>query len=196
MLTPKILCLSGSTRGGSFNTRLAALAKKQLALANVEVTQISLADYPMPLFNQDDEANSGIPQSADKLYDLMCAHQGIFIACPEYNGSITPLLKNTIDWVSRVKRPDRPAYAAYRDRVFALGAASPGGFGGFRGLLAARHVIEIGLGAHVLAEQISLPRCNSILSDSGDISDDALAQAFKHMLARLTEMAEHYARKG
>lgn len=196
MINPKILCLSGSTRGGSFNTRLAALAKKELALANVAVTQISLADYPMPLFNQDDEAASGLPQSADKLYDLLCSHHGVFIACPEYNGSITPLLKNTIDWVSRVKRPDRPAYAAYRDRVFALGAASPGGFGGYRGLLAARHVIEIGLGAHVLAEQISIPRCTNVISETGDITDDALAQAFKHMLTRLTEMAEHYARKG
>lgn len=196
MNNPKILCLSGSTRGGSFNTRLAALAKKELALVNVAVTQISLADYPMPLFNQDDEAASGPPQSAEKLYDLFCAHHGIFIACPEYNASISPLLKNTVDWVSRVKRPDRPAYAAYRNRVFALGAASPGGFGGYRGLLAARHVIEIGLGAHVLAEQVSIPRCTEAISENGDITNDALAQGFKQMLTRLTEMAEHYARKG
>jgi len=196
MTHPQILCLSGSTRGGSFNTRLAALVKKQLALTDVAVTQISLADYPLPLFNQDDEDASGVPQSADKLYDIFCAHQGIFIASPEYNASISPLLKNTLDWISRVKRPDRPPYAAFRNRVFALGAASPGGFGGYRGLLALRHIAEIGLGAHVLAEQISVPRCSNAFSEAGDLTDEVLAQTFGKMLDRLAEMAEYYARRG
>lgn len=196
MTHPQILCLSGSARGGSFNTRLAALVKKQLALTDVTVSQISLADYPLPLFNQDDEDASGVPQNANKLYDIFCAHQGIFIASPEYNASISPLLKNTLDWISRVKRPDQPPYAAFRNRVFALGAASPGGFGGYRGLLALRHIAEIGLGAHVLAEQISVPRCRNAFSETGDLTDEVLAQTFGKMLDRLVEMAEYYARKG
>lgn len=195
MIHPQILCLSGSARGGSFNTRLAALVKKRLALSDIAVTQISLADYPLPLFNQDDEDASGVPQNADKLYDIFCSHQGIFIASPEYNASVSPLIKNTLDWISRVKRPDRPSYAAFRNRVFALGAASPGGFGGYRGLLALRHIAEIGLGAHVLAEQISVPRCLNAFSEAGDLTDEALMQKFGNMLDRLVEMAEYYARK-
>lgn len=195
MTQPRILCLSGSTRGGSFNSRLAALAKKELALADVAVTQISLADYPLPLFNQDDETATGVPENANRLFDIFCSHHGIFIASPEYNASISPLLKNTIDWISRVKRPDQPSYAAFRNRAFAFGAASPGGFGGYRGLLALRHIAEIGLGAHVLAEQISVPRCGSAFGETGGLSDETLAQKFREVLGRLTEMAEYYARK-
>lgn len=195
MTHPKILCLSGSTRGGSFNTRLAALAKKKLALANVHVTQISLADYALPLFDPDGEAVSGPPKNAQALYDLFTSHHGIFIACPEYNASMTPLFKNTLDWMSRVKRADDPIYHAFRNRVFALGSASPGGFGGYRGLLAARHVIEIGLGGHVLAEQVSIPRSSETFTGSGDISDEMVANALETVLRRLVEMAQHYARK-
>lgn len=195
MKHPKILCLSGSTRGGSFNTRLAALVKKKLALANVSVTQISLADYALPLFDADEEATSSLPQNAQALYDLFATHHGIFIACPEYNASITPLFKNTLDWVSRVKHADHPTYHAFRNRVFALGSASPGGFGGYRGLLAVRHVIEIGLGGHVLAEQVSVPRSDATFTDSGDISDEMIADTLDNVLRRLVEMAEHYARK-
>lgn len=195
MTHPKILCLSGSIRGGSFNTRLAALAKKKLALANVPVTQISLADYALPLFDADEEAASGLPRNAQALYDLFATHHGIFIACPEYNASITPLFKNTLDWVSRVKRADNPTYHAFRNRVFALGSASPGGFGGYRGLLAARHVIEIGLGGHVLAEQVSIPRCGATFTESGDISDEIVTITLDTVLQRLVEMAQHYARK-
>ncbi|MEM1044748.1 MAG: NAD(P)H-dependent oxidoreductase [Pseudomonadota bacterium] len=194
MTTIKILCLSGSVRGGSFNTRLAALAKKRLALGSSTVTQVSLADYPMPIFNHDDEEASGVPESANQLYDLFCTHHGIFIANPEYNASLTPLLKNTIDWISRVKRPDRPSAAAYKNRVFALGAASPGGFGGYRGLLALRHTLEIGLGAHVLAEQISVSHAAKAFDGAGDFTDPALSEKLQAVLDRLIEMGEHYAR--
>ncbi len=147
MRRPKIIVFAGSIRTGSFNGRLAALAAKELALRNADVTRISLADYPLPLYDGDAEAASGAPENAKKLKRQFAAHHGIFIASPEYNASITPLLKNTLDWVSRVREPGEQPYPAYRDRVFALGAASNGTYGGYRSLIALRHVLELGCGA-------------------------------------------------
>src|SRR5262249_59760870 len=103
MTAPKILVLAGSIRTGSFNGKLAAAAARQLALAEADVTLISLADYPMPLYDGNLEAASGPPENAHRLKRLMCLHHGVFITSPEYNASITPLLKNTLDWVSRVR---------------------------------------------------------------------------------------------
>ena len=94
-MLPKVLVFAGSIRTGSMNARLAALASKELLAAGADVTRISLADYPMPIYDGDLEANSGAPANAVKLKQMFMAHQGIFIASPEYNASMTPLLKNS-----------------------------------------------------------------------------------------------------
>ena len=127
MSVPKILVFAGSIRTGSFNGRLAALAAKELALAGAEVTRISLEDYPMPIYDGDDETKSGVPANARNLKAMLAAHQGVFIASPEYNASVTPLLKNTIDWISRVRERGEPPLAVFKQRVFALGGASDSG---------------------------------------------------------------------
>src|SRR5580658_753378 len=101
MAAPKILVIPGSLRTGSNNARLAALATKELVLAEAEVTRISLADYPLPLFDADLFADSGLPAAVVQLKRMVIAHQGVFITSPEYSASVTPLLKNTIDWISR-----------------------------------------------------------------------------------------------
>src|SRR5581483_10668774 len=132
MLIPKILVIPGSLRTGSHNVRLAALAAKELTLADAEVTRISLSDYPLPLYDADQEARAGAPVNAVRLKQLMCAHQGVFVTSPEYNASMAPLLKNAIDWISRVRERGEGPNAAYRGRVFAIAAASSGRFGGVR----------------------------------------------------------------
>lgn len=190
---PKILVFAGSTRGGSFNAQLAALVTKKLALRDVDVTQISLADYEMPLYNGDLEQESGPPEAAVKLHKLFASHQGIFIASPEYNASITPLLKNTIDWVSRVK-PAPGAGSAFKKRVFAIGAASNGYYGGMRSLLQIRHVLEIGLGATVIPEQISVPGAATAFTDLGDLEAERSRAMLDAMLTRFIEEAERYVR--
>src|ERR1043166_9326835 len=126
MAAPKILVLAGSIRTGSFNARVAALAAKELALAEADVTLISLAVFPMPLYDGDLEAASGPPQNAYKLKRLMCLQQGVFIASPEYNASITPLLKNALDWVSRVRERGEPPLAGSKKRGFAIGGRADG----------------------------------------------------------------------
>lgn len=134
----RILVLSGSIRAGSYNTQLAGLVAKHAALADARVTQISLADYPMPIFDQDLEKEKGLPDAARKLKAQFQRHNGVFIASPEYNTAVTPLLKNTLDWVSRQSEQGEAPASAYKDRVFALGAASPGALGGMRGLMGLR----------------------------------------------------------
>jgi len=98
---PRVLAFAGSTRGGSFNKRLVKIAAVGVESAGVSCTLIDLRDYPLPLYDADLEAESGLPGNAVALKDLFLSHQGLLISSPEYNGSISPLLKNAIDWVSR-----------------------------------------------------------------------------------------------
>ena len=144
MAVPKILVIPGSLRAKSYNVRLAALASKELTLADADVTRISLVDYPLPIYDADTAEKSGPPHNAFKLKQLMSAHQGVFIASPEYNASLTPLIKNTIDWISAVRERGDPPLAAYQNRVFALGGASPGRSGATHSLLALRQVLAVG----------------------------------------------------
>jgi NAD(P)H-dependent FMN reductase len=189
MPNPKILVFAGSIRTGSFNARLAALAAKELTLADAEVTLISLLDYPMPIYDANAEALSGPPDNAIKLKRMMGAHQGVFIASPEYNASVTPLLKNTIDWISRVREGREAPLAAFKNRVFAIGAASNGAYGGMRSLLALRQVLELGCGALVLPDQIAVREAAEAFDDTDNLKDERSARLLKAVLHRLIEMA-------
>jgi chromate reductase, NAD(P)H dehydrogenase (quinone) len=189
MSAPKILVIPGSLRTGSHNARLAALATKELALAEAEVTRISLADYPLPLFDADLVADSGLPAAAVQLKRMVMAHQGVFITSPEYSASVTPLLKNTIDWISRVRDPGEPPYAAFKSCVFAIGSAASGGQGGLRSLMALRQILELGCGALVIPEQIAVPRADQAFDDLDNLKDEALASALKAAMRRLVALA-------
>jgi NAD(P)H-dependent FMN reductase len=170
MSRPKILVFAGSTRKESFNRKLAAVAALSLTQAGAEATHVELSDYPMPLFNQDEEAVSGLPEGAKRLQDLFLEHDGLLLACPEYNSSITPLLKNTIDWLSRA-HGERRGLAAFQGKVAVLVAASAGALGGLRGL---RHVREIlgNIGVTVLPGQLALSKADSAFTPDGAMSDD------------------------
>jgi len=185
----KILVIPGSLRTGSHNARLAALAAKELALAEAEVTRISLEDYPLPLFDADLTAQSGLPPPAVQLRKMLMSHQGVFITSPEYSASVTPLLKNAIDWVSRVRDGGEPTYAAFKDRVFAIGAASASSGGGLRSLMALRQILELGCGALVIPEQISVPRAEQAFDDMDNLKDENLAALLKTLARRLVKLA-------
>jgi len=188
MSTPKILIIPGSLRTGSHNVRLAALAAKELTLAEAAVTRISLEDYPLPLFDAD-LASAAMPQAAVRLKQMIMAHQGVFITSPEYSASVTPLLKNAIDWVSRVREAGEPTYAAFKNRVFAIGSATNSGSGGVRSLMALRQILELGCGALVIPEQVPVPRAAEAFDDSDNLKDEAVAAAMKTMARRLVELA-------
>ncbi len=189
MPAPKILVIPGSLRTGSYNARLAALATKELALADADVTRISLADYPLPIYDADVSAKSGLPANAVKLKQLVCAHSGVFIASPEYNASITPLLKNTIDWISVVRERDEPQLAAYQNRVFALGAASPGRSGGMQSLIALRQVLAVGCRALVVPEQVTVPNATEAFDTMDELKDTRAAAQLKLVVRKLIDYA-------
>jgi chromate reductase, NAD(P)H dehydrogenase (quinone) len=189
MSAPKILILPGSNRTGSHNVRLAALAAKELTLLDVDVTRISLADYPLPLYDADTDARSGSPDSAVKLKQMIMAHQGVLIASPDYSASVSPVLKNAIDWVSRVRERGDPNYAAFKSRVFAICSASTEPNGGLPGLMALRQILEIGCGALVIPEQVAVARADQAFDDMDKLTDTRTANLFHAQLARLVEMA-------
>jgi len=193
MSLPKVLVVSGSIRTGSHNARLAALASKELLLAGADVTRISLADYPMPIYDGDLEARSGPPENAVKLKRMIGTQQGVFIASPEYNASVTPLLKNAIDWVSRVRERGEEPLAAYKNRVFAIGGASDGALGAMRSLMALRQVLELGCGALVIPDQIAVMRASDAFDEMDNLKDERAARMLKRVAQRLTDMAREMA---
>jgi chromate reductase len=192
MPAPRILVFSGSIRIGSMNARLAALASKYCTLAGADATLISLLDYPMPIYDGDLENRSGVPEAAISLKRLMMRHQGIFIASPEYNASITPLLKNALDWVSRVREGHELPLAAYKDRAFALGGASNGAYGAMRSLMALRQVLELGCGALVIPEQIAVARAGDAFDELDDFKDEANSNRLKGVVQSLIKFARQY----
>jgi chromate reductase len=189
MAIPKILVFASSTRTGSHNVRLAALAAKELTLIDADVTRISLADYPLPIYDADLDARAGQPANALKLKQMIMAHNGVFIASAEYSASVTPLIKNAIDWVSRVRERGDPTYAAFKNRVFAIAAASVGTGGGLRSLMALRQILELGCGALVLPEQVAIPAADQAFDDMDNLVDMRTANSFKAELQRLVDMA-------
>jgi chromate reductase, NAD(P)H dehydrogenase (quinone) len=188
MSSPKILVIPGSLRTGSFNVKLAALATKELALADADVTRISLADYPLPLYDAD-VAKSELPQSAIRLKQLVGNHGGIFIASPEYNASIPPLLKNAIDWISVVRERDEPQLYTFQNRAFALGAASPGRSGGMQSLITLRQVLAIGCRAFVVPEQVTIPNAGEAFDVSDELKDARAAAQLKLVVRKLIDYA-------
>jgi NAD(P)H-dependent FMN reductase len=186
---PKILVIPGSTRTGSHNVRLAALAAKELTLLDAEVTRISLADYPLPIYEADLDARAGQPTEALQLKQMIQAHHGVFITSPEYSASVTPLLKNALDWISRVREKGDPTYAAFKNRVFAIASASPGSAGGLRSLMALRQILELGCGALVIPEQVAVASAEFAFDDKDELVEMRLGNLLRTELTRLVEMA-------
>jgi chromate reductase len=167
--TPKVLAFAGSTRTESFNKKLIRIGAAAARAAGGEVTLIDLRDYPLPLFDGDLEAEQGLPANARKLKDLFLAHQGLLLSCPEYNSSITAVLKNTIDWVSRPV-PGEPPLAGFTDKVAGLMSASPGALGGLRGLVHVRSILG-NIGVLVVPEQIAVSRAAEAFGSDGSLKD-------------------------
>ena len=180
---PRILAFAGSTREASFNKRLVKVAAEGASAAGAEVTLIDLRDFPMPLYDGDLETNEGLPDNAKKLKALFMDHQGLLISSPEYNGGMSAVLKNTIDWVSR-SAPGEAGLAAYKDKVAGLMAASPGRLGGLRGLPQVRQILS-GLGVLVLPQQQAVGGAGQAFNEAGELVDSDLQAAVTGIGARL-----------
>lgn len=183
---PKILAFAGSAKETSLNKKLVQIAASGAKAAGAEVTYIDLKNLPMPLFDEDLEAQQGIPATVREFKDLMLAHQGLLIACPEYNSSITPLLKNLIDWASRPE-PNLPGLACFNHKVAALMSASPGGFGGMRGLVHVRAILE-SIGVLVIPEQRSISQALEAFNEDGTLKDPKQQQDVENLGAKVANL--------
>ena len=185
----KILIIPGSLRTGSHNAKLAAAAAHEFALADVDVTRLSLADYPLPIYDGDLEAKSGVPGNAVKLKRMIGAHNGVLLVTPEYNSSVPPLLKNAIDWVSRVRDPHESPGQVFRERAFALAAASEGKLGGSRCLAALRLILS-GCRAPVIPNQVALSFCDQAYDEMDHLKHAGDIAALRDMVRQLIEFAQ------
>lgn len=188
----KILAFAGSTRTDSFNKKLVQIAAEGARQAGASVTVIDLKDFPLPLFDQDLEAAEGQPENARKLKELFIQHQGLLIASPEYNSSVTPVLKNSIDWVSR-SLPGEPALAAFQGKVASLVSASPGALGGLRGLVHLRSILG-NIGVIVLPQQIAVPKAHEAFAADGTLKDAKMQANVMALGQSLAETAGKLAR--
>lgn len=184
--TPRILVFGGSLRRDSYNHKLASLAAQAAKEAGAEVTLIRLRDFPMPVYDQEIEDTTGLPEEAKRLKKLFAAHDGFLIASPEYNSGISSSLKNAIDWVSRQETDDEPALAAFQGKAAALMAASPGALGGLRGLVQVRAILG-NIGVLVLPGQLALPKAHEAFDGDGALKDAKQSAAVKKLASDLTQ---------
>lgn len=187
-MVPRILVFAGSVRTGAYSGRTADIAQKALALAGAEVTRISLADFPLPLMDEDLEREKGVPQNAVKLARLFAEHDAVLICTPEYNGGMPPLVKNTIDWISRVRNDAGKPLNAFTGKVMAICSSSNGHFAGIRSASHLRQVLAH-IQAEVIAPQVQVPNGASAFDDDGNFVDERLTKGMQRLARTLVERA-------
>jgi chromate reductase, NAD(P)H dehydrogenase (quinone) len=187
-MSPRILVLAGSIRTGAFSGRTADAAMKVLALHGAEVTRISLADYPLPIMDQDLEQEKGIPDNAMRLGRMVAAQDGILIASPEYNASIPPLLKNTIDWISRIRKDGGKPFAPFKGKVAGLCSSSDGNFAGMRALYHLRAVL-MNCRVEVITPQCSVARASEAFAEDGTLKEKRVQNMLETVCETLIERA-------
>lgn len=185
-MTAKILFLAGSSRKKSSNKTVAQKAQQVAIKHNVEATFIDLIDFEMPLYNGDLEDATGLPENAIRLKELFIEHDAIFIASPEYNSGYTPLLKNSLDWISRPHQENEAPLSAFRNKTAALVSIAPGGYGGLRGLVQLRMLLG-NIMVTVIPQQLAIPFSSKVLDNEGNFIDEAQETALTSIVEALIE---------
>ncbi len=188
MADVRLLAFAGSARKGSWNRKLLDVGVSGARDAGATVKVVEMGDYPMPLMDEDLEKAEGVPAKAQEFKALMKEHHGFLIACPEYNSSLTPLLKNTIDWASR-KEGDEAPLECFTGKTCGLLSASPGALGGLRGLVHVRAILS-NINVLVIPQQFALGKANEAFNDDGTLKD-AKSQSFATTVGkRLAEVTQ------
>lgn len=184
--SPRILAIAGSTRTGSWNRRLLAVATESARRAGATVTTADLRELAIPLYDGDLEERSGLPDGAKRLKAMMAASDAFLIASPEYNSSISGVLKNAIDWASR-SAPGEASLASLRGKVAGLLSASPGALGGLRGLVHVRAILSA-IDVLVIPEQFALAKANEAFDDAGALKDPRHVASVARVVDRLVHV--------
>ncbi|MBS0198500.1 MAG: NAD(P)H-dependent oxidoreductase [Planctomycetes bacterium] len=185
-ITPKVLAFAGSTREHSFNKTLVKVAAAGVRAAGGDVTVLDLRDLNMPLYDEDLETRSGLPEGAKRFKDMLRAHQGLLISSPEYNSSLSAVLKNAIDWASRPE-PGEPPLSCFVEKVAAIMSASPGALGGLRGLVHLRAILG-NIQVLVLPGQQAIVRAHEAFGSDGRLKDPKQQAAVEQLGASVVEV--------
>lgn len=184
----KLLFLGGSLREKSYNKMLAKTAAEMAkSHPDVEATYVDLLDYEMPIYNGDIEDKSGLPKSAQILKKKFVDNQGVFIATPEYNSSISAVLKNTLDWLSRPHVENEPPLIAFKGKVGLITAASPGALGGIRALVPLRLMLS-NIGMNVLGDQLAIPHAHKVFDGSGIMIDEKKKETLNSLVEQFVNV--------
>jgi chromate reductase len=189
MAAPKILIIPGSLRTGSRNAKLAAATADAFVQVGVEVSRISLGDFALPIYDGDLQAKSGVPKNAVNLKRMMASHHGVLLVTPEYNSSVPALVKNSIDWVSRVQDPNESRGQVFRQRAFAIASASEGRLGGTRALAALRLILTA-CHATVIPNQLALSFADDAYDDMDRLKHAADIEALQALVRQLIDFAQ------
>ena len=187
MTSSKILALAGSTRTESYNKKLARIAAAHARAAGANVTDVDLRDFALPLFDEDLEAAEGLHPNGRRLKDLFMAHDGLLLSSPEYNSSISGVLKNAIDWISRPAKGEKDL-VAFEGKVVGLLAASPSWRGGLRGLVTVRSILG-NIGCIVLPLQVTVPKAHEAFAADGSLVDAKMDATVKKLAAAVVDTA-------
>jgi chromate reductase, NAD(P)H dehydrogenase (quinone) len=186
-MTIRILAFSASVRRGSYNTRLVTAAANGAREAGAEVTLLNLKDYPLPIYDADDEAANGLPENVLKLKQLFHEHDGYMIASPEYNGGFPGLLKNLTEWLSRKVEGGRP-FDIWADKPVVAMSASPGALGGNRMMAMLRaHLLHLHM--VVIPDVVGVSNAASVLAEDGGVTDDAMRKRIENLGRRVVHFA-------
>lgn len=188
-MSPKILAFAGSTRLDSYNKKLVKIAMAGAKTVGADVTFLDLRDIPLPLYDGDLEAHEGLPANAIKLKNIFLAHQGLLISSPEYNSSISAVLKNAIDWVSRSATSSEPPLACFRNKIAALMSASPGALGGLRGLVTLRSILG-NIKVLILPDQVAMSKAHEAFNPDGSLKDGKQQAAVMKLGADVVDLVK------
>ncbi|WP_066272325.1 NADPH-dependent FMN reductase [Hydrogenophaga palleronii] len=188
---PPLLIFAGSTRAQSHNRRLAQVAAALARDAGASVTHIELADFDLPIYNADLEAR-GTPAAAIRLKEIFHAHPAWVICSPEYNGSYTGLLKNTIDWVSSPVQGD-PTWGdglkPFAGKVVGLMSASPGALGGLQSLSHLSPLL-LNLQCWLTPKQFALARAGEAFDADGQLLHEAARRGVQGVVEQVLWAAQ------
>lgn len=183
----KVLAFAGSTRADSFNKKLVLEAAEQARQMGAKVTIVDLKDFPMPLYDADHEKQSGMPENAKKLRKMMIEHDAMIICTPEYNASVSAVLKNAIDWTSR-SESGGSSRDAYKGKKVVIMSAAAGRGGGARALVHLRAILE-DVGATVVPSQVGVARAYESTPESESKKIASLKQGLQELLAPSEKLA-------
>ena len=181
----KLLGISGSLRRGSYNSALLRAATKLMPPeATLEVASIR----GIPLYDYDVEVQ-GMPAIVTTLKEAIVAVDGVLLVTPEYNSSVPPLVKNTIDWITRVQDANEPGGQGFREKPFAIAAASESRLGGSRALSALRLILSA-CQATVIPSQLALSFADQAYDDMDRLKNPSDIEAMRALVRQLIEVSQ------